>query len=100
MGYYVAWGKKRQRLEELERDFAALLSVDPDAKATISEGIERMRIAHIRELKARRATLAPSERNAVAFKNFAEEIERWRSLPPDSILAQFKKAHARAAGPQ
>jgi membrane carboxypeptidase/penicillin-binding protein PbpC len=91
MANYIAWyGKKREHLTKHEREFAALLNGTPDA-ARLAKGIEAVRAAQIQVLKARRAVLAPSEKNTVAFSNFEREIERWRTMPAPSVVEHFRK---------
>ena len=91
MASYIPWfGKKREKLAKHEREFAALLASSPDAK-TMADGIEAIRAAQIRVLKATREMLAPSERNVVAVANLNAKIEQWKAMTDEKFVEEFRK---------
>jgi hypothetical protein len=80
MAGYIAWyGKKRDLLTGHEETLVALLQRGADTPR-VAEAAEE-RAAQVRALKAKRAELKPSEKNAVAVANLDHEIEFWLALP-------------------
>jgi hypothetical protein len=95
MANYIAWyGKKREHLIESERDFGALLQSQPDP-SKMAEAAEQVRVAQIRALKAKRAELPPSEKNAAAVENLDREIEFWLALSVGEIIAGYQTGKLR-----
>ncbi len=91
MAGYIPWyGKKRQRLKQVEKEFIELLHQVRDP-SVLAEAAEELRAAHIRALKARRDYLAPCEKNATAFQNRAREIEQWTNLPVQAIIRRYRE---------
>ena len=90
MAGYIAWyGKKHEQLIEHEREFLALLQSDADPSG-VAEAAEEVRAAQVRALKARRAVLKPSEKNAVAVANLDHEIAFWLGLPVKDIVGGYR----------
>jgi len=86
MASYIAWyGKKRDRLRQIEHDFIDLLRTAPNL-STLAKVAELLRSAHIRALKARREYLSPCEKNTEAFQNRTREIQQWTNLPVEAII--------------
>jgi hypothetical protein len=91
MASYIPWfGKKRQRFTERERELMELLQNSRDAKAII-DSAERVRVAKIRALKARRAMLGPSEKNTIEFEDLNSKIEQWLAMPIETIIGPYRK---------
>jgi hypothetical protein len=91
MASYIPWyGKKRQRLKQVEDEFIELLHQARDRSA-LAQAADKLRAAHIRALKARRDYLAPCEKNATAFQNRDREIEQWTNLPVEVIIERYRE---------
>jgi hypothetical protein len=90
MANYIAWyGKKRERLLERERDFLALLQTDT-TESKLAEGAEEVRAAQVRAMKAMRAELPPSEKNARAVANLDQEIAFWTALSAGDVIDGYR----------
>jgi hypothetical protein len=95
MASYLAWyGKKRQRLVEHEREFAALLQKETDV-ARLAGSVEMVRAAQVRALKAIRGRLSPSEKNAVAVANLDREIRFWLGLSVEEVIEGYRTGKLR-----
>lgn len=93
---YVPWyGKKRERLLARERAFVDLLQVGGGAKE-LTEAAEAVRLAHVRELKAKRSQLPPSEKNAVVVANLDREIEFWLGRNAAQVIDGYRDGTLRA----
>ena len=95
MASYIAWyGKKRQCLAEHERKFAALLRNEKDM-SRLAEGVEMVRAAQVRALKAIRAQLPPSEKNALGVANLDREIRFWVALAAEEVIEGYRTGKLR-----
>jgi hypothetical protein len=89
MANYIPWyGKKKARLAEVEHAFIAILKNATAAKK-LNEVAEKVRRAHVRTLKARRALLPPTEKASVAIEGINREIQFWMMLKADQIIAGY-----------
>src|SRR5437763_1524139 len=92
---YLPWyGKKRERLAELEATFLAALQTATDAKR-LHKSAETIRLAQIRALRAKRGQLARSEKNAVAVQNLNREIQFWLGLSVNQVIAGYRDGKLR-----
>jgi hypothetical protein len=95
MANYIPWyGKKRARLADREHEFAALLLQETN-ETRLAEGAESVRAAQIRALKARRAQLAPAEKNAESVENLDHEIQSWLGLTGAEIIEGYRDGKLR-----
>lgn len=92
--YVPRYGKKRERLAELERELTALLQTEAEA-ARVAEAAQAVRAARVRALKAKRAELAPSEKNTVAVENLEREIQFWLWLPVEQVIDGYRTGKLR-----
>ncbi len=89
MAGYVPWfGKKRERRRARERTFVDLLRSGADANQ-LNEGADAVRLAHVRELKARRAQVPPAEKNAAAVADLDRDIEFWMGLTAAEVIEGY-----------
>lgn len=90
MACYIPWyGKKKARLAEVEEIFIAILEDTTDLKK-LKEVAEKVRIAHVRALKAKRAQLPPTEKAADAIEAIDHEMQFWNMLNADQIVAGYR----------
>lgn len=95
MASYLPWyGKKRERLSVHEREFVALLQNEMD-ESRLANGAEAVRVAQIRALKAKRAKLPPSEKNATAVANLDREIQCWLALTIHDVIERYRTGQFR-----
>ena len=80
--------KKQERLAKHEREFARLLARRASAEE-VAEGIEMMRAAMIRVLKARREKLPASEKSASEVAELNAEITHWEMAPAAAVKKYF-----------
>jgi len=90
MANYIPWyGKKKARLAEVEDAFIAILKNTTDPKK-LNEIADKVRLAHVRALKARRAQLPPTEKARVAIEGLDREIQFWSTLNADQIVTDYR----------
>lgn len=90
MANYIPWyGKKKARLAEVEDAFIATLKNATDAKK-LNEVADKVRLAHVRALKARRAQLPPTEKAVVAIEVLGRQIQFWMMLNAEQIIAGYR----------
>ena len=95
MASYLPWfGKKREHLTEREREFEAILSV-ATADSQLAEAAEVVRASQVSALKAKRAQLAPSEKNAAAMDNLGREIRFWLALSVAEVIEGYRSGKLR-----
>ena len=96
MAGYVPWfGKKRERLVDRERAFVTMLRAGAaDAKQLAKAG-DAVRLARVRELKARRAQLAPREKNAAKVAELDRKIAFWLALHPGDVVEGYRRGTLR-----
>lgn len=96
----TAWqGKKREQLAKIERQFRALLQTEKN-QLKLADAADQIRAAQIRVLKARRAKLVPSERNAIAVAHRDREIAYWLGLTAGQIIEGYRRGSLGAASPR
>jgi hypothetical protein len=93
--YIPHYGKKIERLVEHEREFVALLHAEAVA-SRLADGAEAVRAAQIRALRAKRAQLAPSEKNSEAISNLDHEIQYWTSLTVEQVIEGYRNSTLRS----
>jgi hypothetical protein len=87
--YIPYYGKKLYRLSEAERKFAKLLESGVGGKV-LADGVEQVRMAHARALKAMRAIKMPTERGADAIEEINQQIECWLAASAESIIEYYR----------
>jgi hypothetical protein len=83
---------------ETEDEFLALLN-DAAGTTRIAEAAETLRLAHIRALKEKRQSLAPSEKNAAIYGKIEAAIRQWTELPEDAIIEAYRDPNRRKKMP-
>lgn len=87
--YIPYYGKKRAALAACERAFAAAIQSEVNA-AKLAQNAEQVRDAQVRALRAKLAQLAPSEKNALAIAHIDQEINFWKRLSTNAIIAGYR----------
>jgi hypothetical protein len=90
MAAYIAWyGKKLAALGQCEQELIESITANAPL-AKISACAEKVRLAHIRALKSKRAQFPPSEKSAVAMNGFENRVAFWANVPVETIIAGYR----------
>jgi len=73
----------------MEETFIAILKDAADPKK-LKEVADKVRLAHVRALKARRAELPPTEKAVIAIEGIDREIQFWMMLNAEQIVAGYR----------
>jgi hypothetical protein len=89
MAGYVPWyGKKRDRLDRRVEELRSILD-QGGGEQEVVDAVEEVRASRIRFLKSERARIPPCGLHDVRLAQLDREIQRWRAVPIDGILADY-----------